>query len=67
MFPFLLRGAHSKNLLKIDTFPFSNRTRNRTRTAAELYWGGWGGGHKAEEFPLVALGLENQIAQNRIF
>ena len=36
MFPFLLRGAHKENLLKIDAFPFSNRTRNRTRTAAEV-------------------------------
>ena len=35
MFPFLLRGAHKKNSLKIDAFPFSNRTRNHTRTAAE--------------------------------
>ena len=35
MFPFLLRGAHKKNSLKIDAFPFSNRTRNRTRTAAD--------------------------------
>ena len=35
MFPFLLRGAHKKNSLKIDAFPVSNRTRNRTRTAAE--------------------------------
>ena len=36
MFPFLLRGAHKRNSLKIDAFPFSNRTRNRTRTAAEF-------------------------------
>ena len=36
MFPFLLRGAHKKNSLKIDAFPFSNRTRNRTRTAADF-------------------------------
>ena len=35
MFPFLLCGAHNKNSLKIDAFPFSNRTRNRTRAAAE--------------------------------
>ena len=37
MFPFLLRGAHKKNSLKIDAFPVSNRTRNRTRTAAERF------------------------------
>ena len=36
MFPFLLRGAHKKNSLKIDAFLVSNRTRNRTRTAAEI-------------------------------
>ena len=39
MFPlkFILRGAHKKkvNSLQIDAFPFSNRTRNRTRTAAD--------------------------------
>ena len=35
IFPFLLRGAHKKNSLKIDALPFSNRTRNRTRTAAD--------------------------------
>ena len=32
---FLGRGAHMKNSLKIGTFPFSNRTRNRTRTGAD--------------------------------
>ena len=36
MFPFLLRGAHKKNSSKIGAFPLSNRTRNRTRTAAEF-------------------------------
>ena len=36
MLPFLLHGAHKRNSLKIDAFPFSNRTRNRTRTAAEF-------------------------------
>ena len=30
MLPFLLHGAHKKNSLKIDAFPVSNRTRNRT-------------------------------------
>ena len=35
MFLFLLRGAQKKNSLKIDEFPFSNCTRNRTRTAAD--------------------------------
>ena len=35
IFRFLLRGAHKKNSMKIDAFPFSNRTRNRTRTAAD--------------------------------
>ena len=38
MFPFLLRGARKKNLLKIHAFPFSNRTRNRTRTTADFSW-----------------------------
>ena len=37
MFPFPLRGAHKKISLKIDTFPFSNCTRNRTRTAADFW------------------------------
>ena len=36
MSPFLLRGAHKKNSLEIDTFPFSNRARNCTRTAADI-------------------------------
>ena len=36
MSPFLLHRAHKKNSLRIKAFPFSNRTRNRTRTAPEL-------------------------------
>ena len=35
MFPFFDRGAHKKMSLKIGAFLFSNRTRNRTRTAAD--------------------------------
>ena len=35
MSPFLLHGAHEKNSLKMDALPFSNRTRNRTRTAPD--------------------------------
>ena len=34
MFPFLLCGSQ-ENSLRIGTFPYSNRTRNRTRTAPD--------------------------------
>ena len=37
MFPFLLCAAHKRNPLKIDTFPFSNRMRNRTRTTNDIW------------------------------
>ena len=35
MLPFLDHGAHKTNSLTIGTLPFSNRTRNRTRTATD--------------------------------
>ena len=49
MFPFLRHGAHKKNSLNIDTFPFSNLTRNRIRTAADYR----GFGHKS-----IAIAVE---------
>ena len=38
MIPFLLRGTHKRDSLKIDAFPFSNCARNRAWTTADSPW-----------------------------